>query len=128
MAEPLVIGGRDSVDACRAAALRALADVRLPATQAFLARPARSLSGGELQRLAIARALIADPAVLVADEATAALDASVQAKVLRLLLDVQEARGLALLLITHNLPVARHVADRIVRLEDGRCAAWMRLG
>ena len=44
-------------------------------------------------------------------------------RVLRLLLDVQEARGLALLLITHNLPVARHVADRIVLLEDGRCAA-----
>ena len=123
VAEPLLIAARGGMDACRAAALRALADVRLPATQAFLARPARSLSGGELQRLAIARALIADPAVLVADEPTAALDASVQAKVLRLLLDVQEARGLALLLITHNLPVARHVADRIVRLVDGRCEA-----
>ena len=123
VAEPLVIAARGSVDACRAAALRALADVRLPATEAFLARRARSLSGGQLQRLAIARALIGDPAVLVADEPTAALDASVQAKVLRLLLDVQEARGLALLLITHNLPIARHVADRIVRLEEGRCTA-----
>ncbi|MBP1205067.1 peptide/nickel transport system ATP-binding protein [Duganella sp. 1411] len=120
VAEPLVIAG---APAPRAAALRALADVRLPATEAFLARPARGLSGGELQRLAIARALIGDPAVLVADEPTAALDASVQAKVLRLLLDVQEARGLALLLITHNMRIARHVADRVVRLEHGRCAA-----
>ena len=57
--------------------------------------------------------------LLIADEPTAALDASVQAKVLRLFLHLQETRGLALLLITHDLPVARHVADRILRLEGG---------
>lgn len=122
VAEPLVVAGRRAGE-CDEAVRRALADVRLPATQAFLARRAATLSGGELQRVTIARALVTAPALLVADEPTAALDASVQAKVLRLLLDLQEARGLALLLVTHDLRVARHVADRIVRLEAGNWAA-----
>ncbi len=93
--------------------------MRLPASGAFLRSPAHSLSGGQLQRLAIARALISQPALLIADEPTAALDASVQAKVLRLFLRLQETRGLALLIITHSLPVASHMADRILRLEGG---------
>ena len=118
VAEPLAIRGH-SAAAQQAAARQALADVGLPAHDAFLARRTRRLSGGELQRLAIARALITQPALLIADEPTAALDASVQAKVLRLFLHLQETRGLALLLITHDLPVARHVADRILRLEGG---------
>ncbi len=119
IAEPLVIQGDGDAAAIRATVRRALADVRLPTADVFLERRARGLSGGELQRLAIARALILEPALLVADEPTAALDASVQAKVLRLLLDLQEARGLALLMITHDLLIARRVADRIVRLDGG---------
>ena len=119
VAEPLAIEGRLDAAALQAAARQALTDARLPAAADFLRRPARRLSGGELQRLAIARALITQPALLIADEPTAALDASVQAKVLRLFLHLQETRGLALLLITHDLPVARHVADRILRLEGG---------
>ena len=119
VAEPLAIEGRLDAAALQAAARQALTDARLPAADDFLRRPARRLSGGELQRLAIARALITQPALLIADEPTAALDASVQAKVLRLFLHLQETRGLALLLITHDLPVARHVADRILRLEGG---------
>lgn len=113
VAEPLVIQGDEDAGTLRAAVRRALADVRLPTADVFLERRARSLSGGELQRLAIARALILEPALLVADEPTAALDASVQAKVLRLLLDLQEARGLAILMITHDLLVAKRIADRI---------------
>lgn len=119
VAEPLAIEGRLDAAALQAAARQALTDARLPAADDFLRRPARRLSGGELQRLVIARALITQPALLIADEPTAALDASVQAKVLRLFLHLQETRGLALLLVTHDLPVARHVADRILRLEGG---------
>ncbi|MBW7900688.1 MAG: ABC transporter ATP-binding protein [Rhodocyclaceae bacterium] len=122
VAEPLVIQGDGDGGTLPATVRRALADVRLPTADAFLERCARSLSGGELQRLAIARALILEPALLVADEPTAALDASVQAKVLRLLLDLQEARGLALLMITHDLPVARRMADRILVLANSQAA------
>lgn len=120
VAEPLVVQCEGDAGTIRDTVRRALADVHLPTTDSFLERRARGLSGGELQRLAIARALVLEPALLIADEPTAALDASVQAKVLRLLLDLQEARGLALLMITHDLLVARRVADRIFALENSQ--------
>jgi peptide/nickel transport system ATP-binding protein len=120
VAEPLVCGGMG--DAARREALTAecLAAVHLPTDKAFLQRRAHSLSGGELQRVAVARALVQDPAVLVADEATSALDVSVQAKIVRLLMELQEKRGLAMLFITHDMPLARRVADRILVMEHGR--------
>ncbi|HEX3536591.1 MAG TPA: ABC transporter ATP-binding protein [Stellaceae bacterium] len=84
-------------------------------------RPAR-LSGGEQQRVAIARALANDPQVLLADEPTGNLDHSTAASVTEILIGIVRASGLAALIATHNLELARRL-DRIVALEDGRLHA-----
>lgn len=97
-----------------------LTDVRLPITANFLVKRGHELSGGQLQRVAIARALILRPKVIVADEPVSMLDPSEQARVLRLLKDLQNEYGTGLLLVSHDLGLVRKVADRIVVLERGR--------
>jgi putative ABC transport system ATP-binding protein len=82
----------------------------------------RDLSGGQKQRVAIARALAASPSVVLADEPTANLDASVAAQVLDLFRELARGEGRSLLIVTHD-PKVRRVADRVVRIEDGRLAA-----
>lgn len=94
--------------------------VALPSSGAFLRARPHQLSGGQLQRLALARALLAQPTVLVADEPTATLDASEQARMLVLLRDLQGEEGLGLVLISHDIAVVRKVTDRIVVLEQGQ--------
>jgi peptide/nickel transport system ATP-binding protein len=102
----------------RARVLDMLGQVRLDAS--FAGRYPGGLSGGERQRAAIARALVTAPDVLVCDEVTSALDVSVQAAILDLLALVRRELGTAMLFVTHNVALAREVADRIAVLQDGR--------
>ena len=73
-----------------------------------------------MQRVAIARALALGPKLLIADEPTSALDPSVQAKILKLLMNLQEKMGLAMLFITHDIALARKVSDRMAVMHKGR--------
>ncbi|MHB1570586.1 MAG: ABC transporter ATP-binding protein [Solirubrobacteraceae bacterium] len=95
-----------------------LEHVALPA--AAMSRYPDELSGGERQRVAIARALAAEPEVLICDEVTSALDASVQAAIIRLLEELQRSDHLAILFVTHNIALVRTIAQRVIVLDEGR--------
>lgn len=101
---------------------RALVEEILEAVQldrSFYSRRPGDLSGGERQRAAIGRALVNAPSLLVCDEITSALDVSVQASILQLLSELRRQHGLALLFVTHNIALARHIATRVAVLNRG---------
>ena len=99
---------------------QAIAECHLPHDDAFLSRHTHELSGGQLQRVALARALVLEPDLLIADEAVSMLDPSEQAKVIQLLKQLQIARGMAMVFISHDLSVVLRVSDRVLVLDQGR--------
>jgi len=118
--EPLDVQGMGTRDERERKAIQVLAEVELPQAEDFLSKYPHQLSGGEIQRVAIARALVLDPQLLIADEPITFLDASVQAKILKLLLNLQEQRGLSMIFITHDIAMARKVSDRIAVMLNGK--------
>ena len=118
VAEPLSVQAGVSAAELRERAGDTLAAVGL--RQNDLDKYPHEFSGGQRQRIAIARALITHPKLIVADEPVSALDVSVQAQVLNLMMDLQERLGVTYLLISHDLAVVQHVCDEVAVMQRGQ--------
>jgi peptide/nickel transport system ATP-binding protein len=114
IAEPLRVIGAEGVEARVAQALE-----QVGLRPADGTKYPHEFSGGQRQRIAIARAIVTRPALLVADEAVSALDVSVQAQILNLLMDLQEEMGLAMIFISHDLAVVACICDELLVLQGG---------
>ncbi|MFL9923958.1 ABC transporter ATP-binding protein [Herbaspirillum lusitanum] len=104
---------------CRERSIEALAEVLLPDPVAVLGKYAFQLSGGMCQRVMIAMAFAGDPALVISDEATTALDVSTQAHIVTLIRGLQQRRGTGVIFVTHDLGLASHVCDDLVVLYAG---------
>ncbi len=122
IAEVLVRHLRLDTQATRAETLRLLQKVGIPSPERRIDQYPHELSGGMKQRVMIAMAIACKPDLLIADEPTTALDVTIQAQILRLLQDLQREMGMAILLITHNLGVVAHFAQRVVVMYAGQIA------
>lgn len=121
LCEAIKIAGKTRGKAAIAArAVELLEQVRIPQVEEQLGKYPHQLSGGMLQRVLIAIALASEPDLLVADEPTSALDVTVQAGILDLMMEIQETRGTSILMITHDIGVARLVSDTIHVMQRGR--------
>ena len=105
--------------AAKARAVELFEEVKLPNPKQILGRYPHQLSGGQQQRVMIAIALAGNPAVLIADEPTTALDVTIQATILDLLRDLQASRGTAIVFITHDMGVVSEIADRVAVMYKG---------
>ncbi|GMB91780.1 ATP-binding cassette domain-containing protein [Helicobacter ailurogastricus] len=117
IAEPLLLNTNLSKSERRKRVLEIMAQTGLK--EEWATRYPHQFSGGQRQRVGIARALILHPKVLICDEPVSALDVSIQAQILNLLLDLQAQLGLSYLFISHDLGVVEHISDRILVMEGG---------
>jgi oligopeptide/dipeptide ABC transporter ATP-binding protein len=118
--ETLLVHGRATKRTVRQKAIELLDAVRVPEPSRRVRDYPHQLSGGLRQRALIAMSLACDPALVIADEPTTALDVTIQAQILELLRDLRSRLGLALLLITHDLGVVAEMADRVAVMYAGR--------
>jgi peptide/nickel transport system ATP-binding protein len=116
--EPLLVQGRLDKREREERVTSLLAQVGIPQEKAM--HRVEEFSGGQKQRLAIARALALEPKLLILDEALSALDCSVQAQIANLLMELQASLGLTYLFITHDFAMAGHLADEIAVMEQGK--------
>jgi oligopeptide transport system ATP-binding protein len=120
IAEPMVYHGTAIWATARPRVLELLRLVGIPRPEDRLRSFPHELSGGQRQRVMIAMALANQPDVLIADEPTTALDVTIQAQILELLSDLQRRFGMAIVFITHDLGIVRHLADRVAVMHCGR--------
>ncbi len=109
----------DRGEAVEKRAIQALKDVHLPNPKECMRQYPHQMSGGMLQRVTIAMALLCSPDVLIADEPTTALDVSIQAQILSLLKELQEKKEMAILLITHDMGIVSEMADEVIVMYAG---------
>ncbi|HEY9225623.1 MAG TPA: ABC transporter ATP-binding protein, partial [Gemmatimonadaceae bacterium] len=117
--EAIMLHQQLSRSAARDSACKLLEKVRLPDAEQMLDRYPHQLSGGMRQRVVIAMALVMNPALVIADEPTTALDVTIQAQILELLRDLQHRFGTSILLITHDLGVVAETASRVIVMYGG---------
>lgn len=122
IAEPLLINSNKSKDECYHATLEVMKEVGL--RPEFAIRYPHMFSGGQRQRIVIARALMLRPKILLCDEPISALDLSVQAQVINLLIDIQASHNLSYIFISHDLSVVKHVSDDIMVLYLGKIVEY----
>jgi peptide/nickel transport system ATP-binding protein len=120
IAEVLDIHTDMSTDQQRAKVMEIMEAVRLPDVAQMIDSYPHQLSGGQRQRVMIAQALILDPALLIADEPTTALDVTTQAQILKLIREMQGRKGTGVLFITHDFGVVADIADRVVVMQHGK--------
>ncbi len=118
LAEPLLLHGIESRKTVEQGVLKLMDDVGL--ARAFVRKYPHEFSGGQRQRIAIGRALATRPEFVVADEPVSALDVTIQAQILDLMLELGREYGLTMLFVSHDLAVVRHIADRILVLYKGK--------
>lgn len=118
IAEPLLLNTNFSKRECKTRVLEMMEHVGLKAE--WIDRYPHQFSGGQRQRIGIARALIIHPSIVICDEPVSALDVSIQAQVLNLLLDLQQEMGLTYIFISHDLGVVEHISDRILVMYQGQ--------
>ena len=120
ISEPLEIHNIGNKESRAQMVLDALKEVKLEPAHDIAKKYAHMLSGGQRQRVVIARALVVKPKVIIADEPVSMLDVSIRAEILELLTDIQKQNKIAFIYITHDLATAKHFADRIIILYQGK--------